>query len=95
MADHIDNARVQVDTSCSVQEAAAFYGVSEKTIRRRIKAGTLTAFQQATAQGFEWRVRLDRMSTQASTQPVQLDNAEASEPAAAPEAGQVYDPFTC
>ncbi len=46
----------QLEGSLSVQEAAVFYGVAEKTIRRRIKAGALRAFQHAIAEGFEWRV---------------------------------------
>ena len=32
-----------LEGSLSVQEAAVFYGVAEKTIRRRIKAGALRA----------------------------------------------------
>ena len=46
----------QLEGSLSVQEAAVFYGVAEKTIRRRIKAGALRAFQHQIAEGFEWRV---------------------------------------
>ncbi len=45
-----------LEGSLSVQEAAVFYGVAEKTIRRRIKAGALRAFQHQIAEGFEWRV---------------------------------------
>ncbi len=40
----------------SIQEAAVLYGVTEKTIRRRIKAGTLRAAQHPIVEGFEWRV---------------------------------------
>jgi excisionase family DNA binding protein len=47
---------VTADVGISVQEAAEAYGVSEKTIRRRIKSGQLRAFQVPTAQGHEWRI---------------------------------------
>ncbi len=40
----------------SVQEAAELLGVSPATIRRRIKAGELRAFQRRMPQGFEWRI---------------------------------------
>ncbi len=43
----------------TVQQAAAVAGVSERTIRRRIKEGTLAAEKVPTAQGYEWRVQLD------------------------------------
>ena len=51
-----DVQAVPLEGTLSVQEAAAQYGVTEKTIRRRIKAGTLRAFQHQIAEGFEWRV---------------------------------------
>ncbi len=46
----------------SVHEAADYYGVSEKTIRRRLKAGKLQAFKQEVEAGrLEWRIlRVDR-----------------------------------
>ncbi len=40
----------------TIREAAQACGVSEKTIRRRIKSGTLPAFQVSTQYGTEWRV---------------------------------------
>jgi hypothetical protein len=46
----------QLEGSLSIQEAALFYGVAEKTIRRRIKTGALRAVQHPIAEGFEWRV---------------------------------------
>ncbi len=45
-----------VQGTLSVQEAAAHYGVTEKTIRRRIKAGSLRAIKHGIAEGSEWRV---------------------------------------
>ncbi len=46
----------RIEGTLSVQEAAAHYGVTEKTIRRRIKSGSLHAVKHAIAEGFEWRV---------------------------------------
>ncbi len=46
-------------TGLTVQQAAAACGVSERTIRRRIKEGSLAAEKIPTAQGYEWRVHLD------------------------------------
>lgn len=43
----------------SVQEAAEYFGVSEKTIRRRIHNGELTAYKLPVSQGYEWRIRVD------------------------------------
>ncbi len=40
----------------TIREAAQACGVSEKTIRRRIKSGTMPAFQVSTQYGVEWRV---------------------------------------
>jgi excisionase family DNA binding protein len=64
---------VQLDT-LSVQEAAEALGVTPKTIRRRIKQGTLQGFKQPTSQGYEWRVRLDG---QVDTQGIQVDTHTA------------------
>lgn len=45
-----------LDGSLSIAEAAAFYGVSEKKIRKRIKDGTLRAVQRPAGETVEWRV---------------------------------------
>lgn len=45
-----------IQGTLSVQEAATHFGVTEKTIRRRIKAGSLQAIKHGIAEGFEWRV---------------------------------------
>ena len=65
MSDQIPSHAVHADGSVSVQEAAQILGFSEKTIRRRIKAGTLTAHRLPTSQGYEWRVQLDAVTDQA------------------------------
>ncbi len=43
----------------SVQEAAAQLGLNEKTVRRRIHLGQISAIKVPRPQGFEWRVYLD------------------------------------
>ena len=43
----------------TIQQAATVAGVSERTVRRWIKEGTLAAEKVPTAQGYEWRVQLD------------------------------------
>ncbi len=48
-----------VDAGLTVQQAAVAAGVSERTIRRWIKEGTLAAEKVPTAQGYEWRIQLD------------------------------------
>ena len=48
------------DKTVSVTQAAAMFGVSEKTIRRRIKAGELIAHKEPlNGGGIGWRVLLD------------------------------------
>jgi excisionase family DNA binding protein len=75
---------VHADGSLSVQEAAEALGCSEKTIRRRIKAGSLTAHRLPTSQGYEWRVHLDGAIDQASPSPaVQLNGQGGNLPGGA------------
>jgi len=45
-----------VDLSLSIDDAAAHYGVSTRTVRRYIKDRKLAAFKRTTERGFEWRV---------------------------------------
>jgi predicted DNA-binding transcriptional regulator YafY len=44
------------DPSLSIDDAAAHYGVSTRTVRRYIKDRKLAAFKRTTERGFEWRV---------------------------------------
>jgi excisionase family DNA binding protein len=76
-----------VDSTLSVQQAAAHFGVSEKTIRRRIASGELTALKVPTAQGYEWRitpsgegVHLDNMRVQVDGTAVRLDSTTVQVP---------------
>lgn len=64
MSEQVDGVAVQVNGGKSVSEAAEALGISERTVRRRIKAGELRAFQMPTSQGYEWRVQLDGVSEQ-------------------------------
>ncbi len=90
---------VNVDRSLSISEAAARLELSERTIRRRIKDGSLQAFQRPTSRGYEWRILLeaepgqelvnvDRNDRQTESKdrqaPVNIDTgAEPAEPPAA------------
>ena len=62
-----------MDSTLSVQQAAAHFGVSEKTIRRRIASGELAASKVPTAQGYEWRITLNGEVVHLDTHVVQLD----------------------
>ena len=64
---HLDGTSDQVDGNLTLKDAAAFYGISERTLRRRIKEGTVAAYKQQTAQGYEWRVRVGGMRGQMDT----------------------------
>ncbi len=78
-AGQVDGVPVNLDGSLSVSEAAAHFSVSERTIRRRIKDGSLTASKLPTTQGYEWRVHLDGASDQidgvSTRQPVNVDGS--------------------
>ncbi len=52
LEDRVDTA----DQGWTIRDAAQACGLSEKTIRRQIKSGTLPAFQVTTQHGVEWRV---------------------------------------
>ncbi len=45
--------------SVPIQEAATLLGVSESTLRRRVRSGQVNAHQVETPQGFKWWVDLD------------------------------------
>ncbi len=49
----------------SIPEAATRLGVSEDTIRRRLRKGELDGHQEKTAQGFRWKVDLNTNGTDA------------------------------
>jgi hypothetical protein len=56
-----------MDTSLSIPEAAAYYNVTPKTIRRWIKSGKVAAHKQLIDKqlidrGFEWRIVVDNDS---------------------------------
>ncbi len=68
---HVDALGIHIP-SLSVQEAAERLGVTPKTIRRRIKQGTLHSFKMPTSQGYEWRVQLDIQDGQVDTQAIPM-----------------------
>jgi len=51
----------------SIREAADRLGVSQDTIRRRLRAGTLRGEQEETPQGFRWRVEVATSDQEATT----------------------------
>src|SRR4051812_36744552 len=54
-----DSTAVILDGSLSVDQAAAHFSVSERTIHRRIKQGQLQARKVDTPLGQGWRVSVD------------------------------------
>src|SRR5688572_28611677 len=59
--DHNDDQPLQNDEqSLSIADAAQRLGVSQATIRRRIKERKIAAFQRPTERGFEWRILPDQ-----------------------------------
>ena len=76
--DHLDGAR-------TLEQAAAYFRVSERTLRQRIKSGAIHAYKMPTAQGYEGPVLVDRpggtaVEVDAPTirQPVQGDTTSAT-----------------
>ncbi len=57
-----------MSTNLSIKEAAEHFGISESTVRRRIKDGILKAYQQPTTQGYEWRIVVPDEDEQVSHQ---------------------------
>ncbi len=72
----------------TVRQAAVASGVSERTIRRRIKEGSLVAEKVPTAQGYEWRVQLDGVACPPGGQARRVDGNRLVG-AAVPVAGRV------
>ena len=68
-AGHPDGTPDHLDGALTLEQAAAYFRVSERTLRRRIKSGTVTAYKVPTAQGYEWRV----VAGQPDGTPVQVD----------------------
>lgn len=58
------------DVGMTPAEAAAHLGISERTVQRRLKQGSLKGYKVDTGRGEVWRVMLDGM---ADTAPVQHD----------------------
>ena len=54
----LDELTHQADGSVSLDEAAHQLGISERTVRRRIKEGTLAAYKMETPRGEVWRIYL-------------------------------------
>ena len=52
----------------TIKQAAKELGISSDSVRRRIRSGSLQAFQVPTAQGYEWRIVLGAQAQGASRQ---------------------------
>jgi transposase len=66
----------------SIREAAQLQGVSQDTIRRRIRRGELNAYKEPTPQGFRWVVELEEATAQVEPPQVQgqgIGDAQAGE----------------
>ena len=96
-AGQVDGTPVNLDDSLSVSEAAAHFSVSERTIRRRIKDGSLTGSKLPTTQGYEWRVHLDGASDQidsvSTRHPVNLDGSNVHLPGTSSPHAEQVDPI--
>ena len=56
----------------SLKEAAEQFGISERTVRRRIDEGTLQGYKQKVDRGYEWRVYVgSRLAEQPGISPRQ------------------------
>ncbi len=55
----VEPRTIETEPGITIQEAVDLLGVSERTIRRRIKNGELRGWKVPTAQGYEWRVNPD------------------------------------
>ncbi len=78
----------------SLQEAALQLDVSERTVRRLIREGSVQAYKQKAARGFVWRVVLDHRradepgtearqdGAQPGTSPAHIDEPTSTPPAA-------------
>lgn len=55
----------------TIREAAEHFGLSDNTIRRRLKDGQLRGEQEETAQGFRWCVLLDHEDDPPTQEPTQ------------------------
>lgn len=66
------------ETLLSIQEAAAISGKSIQTIRRAIKNNKLTAKKRKTAQGFNYMVTQDSLTTFYKINPTLFDRQQSS-----------------
>lgn len=75
----------------SVEEAASRLGVSENTVRRRVRAGTLEGFREQRPQGEVYRVLASALPSASNLTPPDTLEAEAPDLASAIRAA--LDPY--
>jgi len=63
-------------TTAPIQEAAILLGISESTLRRRLRAGQVNARQVETPQGFKWLVEIENIEVDHQVAQDQVDGAE-------------------
>jgi len=69
-----------VSRQVPIKDAAAAFGVSEITVRRRIKANELLAIKHATPQGYRWLVVIEDAIEVATDPPDQLTLSPGDHP---------------
>ena len=61
----------------SIQEAVRTLGISESTLRRRLRSGLAVGRRKPTAQGFVWVVEVDRADQAATRRPSESNGSGA------------------
>ncbi len=84
----LDQVTYQADGSVSLDEAAHHLGISERTVRRRIKEGTLAAYKLETPRGEVWRIYLPGTSADREAPPWRQVDQDGGDP---PVAAAVED----
>ena len=76
------------DRSLSIKEAAQLLRCSERTLRRRIKDGSVQAYERPIPRGFEWRILPENLPAEVDTEARQaagkLDTTDRQEVAKLP-----------
>ncbi len=76
----------------TIKEAAAELGISEKTVRHRIKLNQLAALKVETPQGYQWRVYPDGLPSERQVEPHPLPTKQEVEEDLVPDPVQLEAP---
>ncbi len=88
---HMEPDPVQV-VGLTIKEAAAELGISEKTVRHRIKLNHLAALKVETPQGYQWRVYPDGLPLGRQVEPDPLPAERETEEDLEPDPVQLETP---